>query len=75
MRYWVGFDVGKASHWMCVVDEEGEVIVSGRVEANEKELEAALSMIAELGGEHTVGIDLLGGPATLLKAVLLGRGA
>jgi transposase len=74
MRYWVGFDVGKAFHWVCVIDGEGEEVLSRKVEATEEDLEAALSEIARLGGERTFGIDLLGGPATLLEAVLLGRG-
>jgi transposase len=74
MRYWVGFDVGKVSHWVCVVDEEGEEVLSRRVEASETDLEAACSEIERLGGERAVGIDLLSGPATLLEAVLLGRG-
>lgn len=33
MRLWVGFDVGKAFHWVCVLDGEGEVLLSRRVEA------------------------------------------
>jgi len=74
MRYWVGFDVGKAFHWVCVLGGEGEEVLSRRVEATEEDLEAACSEVAALGGERTVGIDLLGGPATLLEAVLLGRG-
>ena len=74
MRYWVGFDVGKAFRWLCVLDEEGEEVLSRRVEATEEDLEASCSEVERLGGERTVGIDLLGGPATLLEAVLLGRG-
>lgn len=74
MRYWVGFDVGKAFHWLCVLDEEGEEVLSRRVEATEEDLEESCSEVERLGGERTVGIDLLGGPATLLEAVLLGRG-
>ncbi len=62
MRYWVGFDVGKAFHWLCVLDEEGEEVLSRRVEATEEDLEAALSEVAQLGWECTFGIDLLGGP-------------
>jgi transposase len=74
MRYWVGFDVGKGFHWVCVIDAEGVEVLSRRVEATEEDLEAALSQIARLGGERTFGIDLLGGPATLLEAVLRGGG-
>src|SRR5215211_9064581 len=57
-------------------DAEGEVILSRSVEATEEALEACCSGIAELGvaDERVVGIDLVGGPAALLEAVLLGRG-
>jgi transposase len=75
MRHYVGLDVGKGSHWACVLDEQGEVILSRRVEATEEALEAFCSEIAELGvnDERVLGIDLSGGPAALLEAVLLGR--
>lgn len=39
MRYCVGFDVGKAFHWLCVVDDEGKVVLSRKVEATERDLE------------------------------------
>jgi transposase len=76
MHHYVGLDVGKGSHWACVLDAEGEVVLSHRVEATEEALEAFCSEIAELGvaDERVLGIDLTGGPATLLEAVLLGRG-
>jgi hypothetical protein len=33
MQHYVGFDVGKDAHWACVLDAQGEVILSrkGRV--------------------------------------------
>lgn len=76
MRYWAGFDVGKRFHWMCVLDDEGKVVLSRRVEATEEDLEAACSQIRALGDaeDRTIAVDLVGGPATLLEAVLLGRG-
>jgi transposase len=76
MRHYVGFDVGKSAHWVCALDGEGEVLLSRRVEATEEALGAVCSEIAELGAsdERVVGIDLTGGPAALLEAVLLGHG-
>jgi transposase len=76
MRHYVGFDVGKDAHWACMLDGEGEVLLSRRVEATEEALEAFCSEIAELGvtDERVVGIDLTGGAASVLEAVLLGRG-
>jgi hypothetical protein len=58
-----------------VLDDEGEVLLSRRVEATERDLEDCCEQIEDLGGERRrFGIDLLGGPAALLEAVLLGRG-
>lgn len=74
MRYWVGFDVGKGFHWVCVLDGEGEEVLSRRVEPTEEDLEAICSEVERLGGERTFGLDLVGGPATLLEAILLERG-
>lgn len=76
MRYWVGFDVGKAFHWVCVLDEDGNVVFSRRVEAREEDLEDCHEQISALRepGERKVAIDILGGPAALLEAVLLSGG-
>jgi transposase len=76
MKHWIGFDVGKRFHWLCVLDEEGQVLLSRRVDATEERLEAACSEIAALGNaeERMVAIDLVGGPATLLETILLERG-
>lgn len=76
MRYWAGFDVGKTFHWLCVLDDEEKVVLSRRVEATEEDIEAACSQIQDLcePQQRTVAVDLVGGPATLLEAVLFGHG-
>ena len=70
----MGFDVGKAFHWVCVLDRGGGVLLSRRVEATERELGGRREEIAAFGapGDRSIGLDLVGGPATLLQAVLLG---
>ena len=73
--YWVGFDVGKAFHpTVCL--KEGEVVLSRKVEATGRDLEACREELAASGdpSERWIGVDLVGGPATLLQAVLLGGG-
>ena len=40
MRHYVGLDLGKGAHWACVLDAEGGVLLSRRVEATEEALEA-----------------------------------
>ncbi len=71
--HWIGFDVGKAFHWVCVLDEDGEEVLSRRVEASEEDLEAVCLEIEALGEDRIVGIDLMGGSATLLEAILVER--
>lgn len=66
--------MGKTFHWVCVLDDDGATVLSKRVEANERELESCLDEVEALGAERTVAIDLLGGSATMLEAVLLKRG-
>ena len=76
VAFWVGFDVGKTFHWVCVLDEGGEVVLSRRIQANEEDVQRAYAEIAAFGDsdERKVGIDLVGGPAALLQAALLGHG-
>lgn len=40
MRYWVGFDVGRAFHWVCVREGKGEELLSRKVEAADEGLAA-----------------------------------
>lgn len=72
----MGFDVGKALHWACVLDGEGGMVLSRRVAATGERIEEALSEVCGLGkpADRVAGIDILGGPATMLKALLLERG-
>jgi transposase len=76
MRFWIGFDVGKRAHWVVVLDDKGGVVLSREVEAAEADLEAALSEIAAFGdpADRAIGIDIVGGPATMLEAALFERG-
>ena len=76
MGFWIGFDVGKEFHWIVVLNDEGSVVFSRKVEATETDLEAALSEIAAFGdpADRAIGIDIVGGPATMLEAALFERG-
>lgn len=55
-----------------MLNEEGEAVLSRKVEATEEDIEAACSQIQDLGSlrERAVAVDMLGGPATLLEATL-----
>ncbi|WP_293770096.1 IS110 family transposase [Sporichthya sp.] len=74
----VGVDVAKEFHWAAlVVSETGQVLSSRRVENTPGELTELIAEIGAAGAEHgpvTVGLDLLGGIASLAQAMLLDAG-
>ena len=75
MKIFVGLDVAGEVHWACAVTGDAEVLFSRPV-ANEPEEIAAL--IAEIdaleAGDVTVALDILGGTATLLCAMIAETG-
>lgn len=71
----VGIDVAKDFHWAVItVAESGKVLLSRRVDNTPSDIGALVGQIAEAQAAHgpaTVGIDVLGGIAALLEAMLL----
>jgi transposase len=78
MKVAVGIDVAKQFHWVAIVlAEGGKVLASQRVDNDPDSIEALigdLQAVATGHGEVTVGIDLMGGVASLLTAMLLDAG-
>jgi transposase len=74
----VGIDVAKQTHWAEIkVTEDGTVLVSRPVDNNPAEITELIDQIRGLETAHgpaRVGIDLLGGIATLLEVMLLDAG-
>ncbi len=79
MRVSVGIDVAKEVHWATVVDEMGEVLLDRRLPndpAAVEELVADLlrSLASQKDADVTVGLDVMGGIAGLLQAMLTAAG-
>jgi len=73
----VGIDVAKDFHWVQAVDRrDSEVLLSARVENAPPQLAALVEQLEGLrdGARLTVGIDVVGGIASLLTAMLLEAG-
>ena len=72
-QLWVGVDAGKSDHHCVVIDVDANRLFSQRVANDESallELIAAVTTLAD-GGEITWAIDLNGGGAALLIALLM----
>jgi transposase len=74
MRIAVGIAVAKETHWAVAVTETGDVLVDHAVNHDPAAIEALRAELGALPGECTVGLDVLGGIATLLSAMLLAAG-
>jgi Transposase len=72
-QLWAGVDAGKAEHHCVVIDADGKRVLSRRVANDEATLGELISTVTTLadGGELTWAIDLTGGGAALLIALLL----
>lgn len=74
----VGIDVAKEFHWaVLVVAETGKVLVSRRVDNTPAGIQTLIADIEAAQVQHgpaTVGVDVLGGIAGLVQAMLLEAG-
>jgi transposase len=74
MQVSVGIDVAKEFHWATAVDERGGELLSRRVDNEPAQIQALLGELERLDGVVTVGIDVVGGIASLLQAMLAEAG-
>ncbi|WP_067840312.1 IS110 family transposase [Nocardia lijiangensis] len=73
-RLWIGIDVGKANHHVCVVDENAKVCWSGKLANDQRAIEAVIDRARNTGIELRWAIDLTSPFAALLITVLLSAG-
>lgn len=77
MQISVGIDVAKEFHWASAVDERGVELFSRRVENEPAAIQGLVDELEQFRLEHrpvTVGIDVVGGIASLLSAMLAEAG-
>ena len=69
-RAWVGIDIGKVHHWVCVLDTDGAVLLSMKLANDEAEIIAMISTVSELVEELVWAVDIIGPPSALILALL-----
>jgi transposase len=71
---WVGIDIAKEVHWACAVDDAGQLIWDRRGDNDPAGLQALVDQLLELDQRPVVGLDVVGGVASLCEAMLLAGG-
>lgn len=74
MRVWVGIDIAKEVHWATALAADGETLLDERLPNDPGSLEQFIAKLTALDGETTVGLDVVGGIASLAQAMLAAEG-
>ncbi|OCB39849.1 transposase [Mycobacterium malmoense] len=69
-QVWVGVDVGKEQHWVCVVDDTGGVVLSRKLVNDEGQIRELIADVDALGARASWTVDLTTVYAGLLLTVL-----
>lgn len=73
-RIFVGIDIGKEFHWAVARNDEGEELLSRRVENEEGDIRLLLQEVNRFGRSSLWAVDVAQGPVSLCAAVLLEKG-
>lgn len=75
MKIFVGLDVAKELHWACALDADAKPVFSHPVANEPADIALLIDEIGALDADEvTVALDLLGGTATLLCAMIAEAG-
>jgi transposase len=74
MGTFVGIDIAKELHWVCAIDASGTTLLDRKLLNIPEDLLRLAEQLKALPAPVKVGIDLLGGIASLTQAVLLETG-
>jgi transposase len=74
MRISVGIDIAKEVHWVTALDANGVVLLDHKLLNRPADIAALVDELAALGAPVRVGLDVLGGIAGLVEAMLAHAG-
>jgi transposase len=71
---WVGIDIGKTHHWVCVLDAGGAVLLSAKLANDENEIVALIATATGLAQQLVWAVDIIGSPSALILTLLTHAG-
>jgi transposase len=74
MRVSVGIDIAKEAHWITAIDADGVVRIDRKLANTPSAIAALLDELGRLGGSVRIGLDVIGGIAGLVEAMLAEAG-
>jgi transposase len=74
MRSSVGIDIAKEAHWVTAVDADGVVRIDRKLANTPAAIASLIDELQRLGGTVRIGLDVVGGVAGLVEAMLADAG-
>jgi transposase len=74
MRISVGIDIAKEAHWVTAVDADGVVRIDRKLANTPAAIASLIDELMQLGGTVRIGLDVVGGIAGLVEAMLAEAG-
>ena len=74
MRISVGIDIAKEIHWISAIDAVGVVHIDRKLANMPADIASLVDQLAALGGTVRIGLDVIGGIASLAEAMLAEAG-
>ncbi len=73
-RGWGGVDIGKGHHWVCLIDDGGATVWTGKVPNDEQSILDAIGQVVSLADSVVWAVDVTGTMSGLLLALLAAHG-
>lgn len=74
MRISVGIDIAKDIHWVTAIGSDGTIHIDRKVENTPTAIADLIDELRALGGTVSIGLDVIGGIAGLIEAMLAEAG-
>jgi transposase len=74
MQISVGIDIAKEAHWVTAVDADGVVRIDRKLANTPAAIASLIDELNQLGGTVRIGLDVVGGIAGLVEAMLADAG-
>jgi transposase len=74
MHISVGIDIAKEMHWVAAIDSDGNICLDRKLPNTPTAIADLIAGLAQFGGEVRIGLDVVGGIAGLVEAMLAEAG-
>ena len=74
MHISVGIDIAKEMHWVTAIDSDGVIRLDHKLENTPTAIAGLIAELTRLGGSVRIGLDIVGGIAGLVEAMLAEAG-